>query len=85
MIEFDIDNIQAKVDGKFNLSHLLVGRVKKLRSGVEPKVEKVMREKDIVLAIRELESKELEFELVEETKEEKEVTLVEAVLDEDKK
>ena len=85
MIEFDIDNTQAKVDGKFNLSHLLVGRVKKLRSGVESKVEKVMREKDIVLAIRELESKELEFELVEETKAEKEVTLVEAVLDEDKK
>ena len=49
MIEFNIDRVQKELDGKYNLSHLIVNRVKRLRAGVESKVEKKMRENKIAL------------------------------------
>ena len=65
VIEFNIDRVQKELDG-VNLSHLIINRVKRLRAGVESKVEKKMREKDIVLMMRE-ESGDLVKEREEET------------------
>lgn len=83
MIEFNIDRVQKELDGKYNLSHLIVNRVKRLRAGVESKVEKKMREKDIVLAIREIESGDLVYELDEESTRQMQVDLTETIIDED--
>ncbi len=83
MIEFNIDRVQKELDGKYNLSHLIINRVKRLRAGVESKVEKKMREKDIVLAIREIESGDLVYERDEETTRQMEVDLTESVIDEE--
>ena len=83
MIEFNIDRVQKELDGKYNLSHLIINRVKRLRAGVESKVEKKMREKDIVLAIREIESGDLVYERDEETTRQMEVDLTDTVIDED--
>ena len=83
MIEFNIDRVQKELDGKYNLSHLIINRVKRLRAGVESKVEKKMREKDIVLAIREIESGDLVYERDEETTRQMEVDLTETVIDEE--
>ena len=83
MIEFNIDRVQKELDGKYNLSHLIINRVKRLRAGVESKVEKKMREKDIVLAIREIESGDLVYERDEETTRQMEVDLTESVIDDE--
>ena len=83
MIEFNIDRVQKELDGKYNLSHLIVNRVKRLRAGVESKVEKKMREKDIVLAIREIESGDLVYDKDEDTTRRMEVDLTDTVIDED--
>lgn len=83
MIEFNIDRVQKELDGKYNLAHLIINRVKRLRAGVESKVDKKMREKDIVLAIREIESGDLFYERDEETTRQMEVDLTETVIDED--
>ena len=83
MIEFNIDRVQKELDGKYNLSHLIINRVKRLRAGVESKVEKKMREKDIVLAIREIESGDLVYERDEETTRQMEVDLTETIIDEE--
>ena len=83
MIEFNIDRVQKELDGKYNLSHLIVNRVKRLRAGVESKVEKKMREKDIVLAIREIESGDLVYERDEETTRQMQVDLTETIIDEE--
>tara|TARA_Y100000589_G_C26914065_1_gene531524 strand:+ start:424 stop:705 length:282 start_codon:yes stop_codon:yes gene_type:complete len=83
VIEFNIDRVQKELDGKYNLSHLIINRVKRLRAGVESKVEKKMREKDIVLAIREIESGDLVYERDEETTRQMEVDLTDTVIDED--
>ena len=83
MIEFNIDRVQKELDGKYNLSHLIINRVKRLRAGVESKVEKKMREKDIVLAIREIESGDLVYERDEETTRQMQVDLTESVIDEE--
>ena len=83
MIEFNIDRVQKELDGKYNLSHLIINRVKRLRAGVEFKVEKKMREKDIVLAIREIESGDLVYERDEETTRQMEVDLTETIIDEE--
>ena len=83
MIEFNIDRVQKELDGKYNLSHLIINRVKRLRAGVESKVEKKMREKDIVLAIREIESGDLVYERDEETTRQMEVDLTESIIDEE--
>lgn len=83
MIEFNIDRVQKELDGKYNLSHLIVNRVKRLRAGVESKVDKKMREKDIVLAIREIESGDLVYERDEETTRQMQVDLAETVIDEE--
>lgn len=85
MIEFNIDKVQRELDGKFNLAHLIFNRVKRLRAGVEPKVDKRMREKDIVLAIREIDSGELTYRLDEESTKESEVELSESVIGTDGK
>ena len=83
MIEFNIDRVQKELDGKYNLSHLIINRVKRLRAGVESKVEKKMREKDIVLAIREIESGDLVYERDEDTTRRMEVDLTDTVIDEE--
>ena len=83
MIEFNIDRVQKELDGKYNLSHLIINRVKRLRACVESKVEKKMREKDIVLAIREIESGDLVYERDEETTRQMEVDLTETIIDEE--
>lgn len=83
MIEFNIDRVQKELDGKYNLSHLIINRVKRLRAGVESKVEKKMREKDIVLAIREIESGDLVYELDEESTRQMQVDLTETIIDEE--
>ncbi|GEM_PF-1005959 len=85
MIEFNIDKVQRELDGKFNLAHLIFNRVKRLRAGVEPKVDRHMREKDIVLAIREIDSGDLTFRLDEESTREPEVELSESVIGTDGK
>ena len=55
-----------------------------MRAGVESKVEKKMREKDIVLAIREIESGDLVYERdEEETTRQMEVDLTESVIDDE--
>jgi len=83
VIEFNIDRVQKELDGKYNLSHLIINRVKRLRAGVESKVEKKMREKDIVLAIREIESGDLAYERDEETTRQMQVDLTETIIDEE--
>ena len=83
MIEFNIDRVQKELDGKYNLSHLIINRVKRLRAGVESKVEKKMREKDIVLAIREIESGDLVYELDAESTRQMQVDLTETIIDEE--
>jgi len=83
VIEFNIDRVQKELDGKYNLSHLIINRVKRLRAGVESKVEKKMREKDIVLAIREIESGDLVYELDEESTRQMQVDLTETIIDEE--
>ncbi len=81
MIDFNIDTLQKSLDGKFNVAHLIINRVKKLKTGVESKVNRRMREKDIVLAIREIDSTELEYTLDESSTRERQVELAEAVLE----
>jgi len=81
MIDFNIDTLQKSLGGKFNVAHLIINRVKKLKTGVESKVNRRMREKDIVLAIREIDSTELEYTLDESSTRERQVELAEAVLE----
>ena len=83
MIIFDIDKVQRELDGKFNLSHLIVNRVKKLKAGVESKVERKMREKEIILAIREIDSGELVYVRDEGTTRGSQVELAESIIIED--
>ncbi|PCJ18781.1 MAG: DNA-directed RNA polymerase subunit omega [Candidatus Cloacimonadota bacterium] len=83
MIIFDIDKVQRELDGKFNLSHLIVNRVKKLKAGVESKVERKMREKEIILAIREIDSGELVYARDETTTRSAQVELSDSVIIED--
>ncbi|MCJ8345658.1 MAG: DNA-directed RNA polymerase subunit omega [Candidatus Cloacimonetes bacterium] len=83
MIIFDIDKVQKELDGKFNLSHLIVNRVKKLKAGVESKVERKMREKEIILAIREIDSGELVYARDEGTTRNAQVELSDSVIIED--
>lgn len=83
MIEFDIDSVQKNLDGKYNLTHLIVNRVKRLRAGVEPKVDRKMREKDIVLAIREIDSGTLTYDVDPESTREMEVELTETIIGEE--
>jgi DNA-directed RNA polymerase omega subunit len=82
VIKFDIDKLQKELDGKFNVAHLIVNRVKKLKSGVDAKVERKMREKDIILAIREIDSSGLEYDLDEATTRQREVELAETLIGE---
>ncbi len=67
MIDFNVDKLQKDLDGKFNVAHLIVNRVRKLKSGIESKVSRKMREKDIVLAIREIESSKLTWDMDEDS------------------
>mgnify|MGYP003335636504 FL=1 len=85
MIDFNIDKVQRELDGKFNLAHLIFNRVKRLRAGVEAKVDKRMREKDIVLAIREIDSGDLAYRLDEGSTRESDVELSESVIGTDGK
>lgn len=80
MIDFNIDEMLKDMDGKYNLVHLVVNRVRKLKSGVEPKVERRMREEDVVLAIREIDSGKLEWELSDSSAHNREVELTETII-----
>ncbi len=82
MIDFDIDRLQKGLDGKFNVAHLIINRVKKLKTGVEPKTPRRMREKDIVLAIREIEGGDLEYDKDENSTRKVQVELGEIVITE---
>ena len=82
MIKFNIDKVQKDLGGKFNLAHLIFNRVQRLRAGVEPKVERNMREKDIVLAIREIDSNDLTYTVSEEITESEEAEIAQALIDE---
>jgi len=84
VIKFNIDKVQKELGGKFNLAHLIFNRVQRLRAGVEPKVERNMREKDIVLAIREIDSNDLEFTMTEEPTESEEAEIAQALIDDAK-
>jgi DNA-directed RNA polymerase omega subunit len=80
MIDFKIDDMLKEMDGKYNLVHLVVNRVRKLKSGVEPKVERRMREEDIVLAIREIDSGSLTWDLESLEPRHREVELGETII-----
>jgi DNA-directed RNA polymerase omega subunit len=82
VIKFNIDKVQKDLGGKFNLAHLIFNRVQRLRAGVEPKVERNMREKDIVLAIREIDSNDLTYTVSEEITESEEAEIAQALIDE---
>lgn len=80
MIDFKIDDMLKEMDGKYNLVHLVVNRVRKLKSGVEPKVERRMREEDVVLAIREIDSGKLTWDLESLEPRHREVELAETII-----
>jgi DNA-directed RNA polymerase subunit K/omega len=83
VISFDIDKVLRDLDGKFNVTHLIVNRVKKLKAGIEPKVDRKMREKEIILAIRELDSGDLEYQMDEEVAIQRDVELAETLIGEE--
>lgn len=60
MLTFDIDTLEEKIPNKFHLVLCIVDRVRALKKGIEPKVERKGRDL-ITVAIEELEGKDVEF------------------------
>ncbi len=64
MARVTVEDCLTRVKNRFELVHLVVERVKQLRKGAEPLV--VCKNKEIVLALREIAAGKVTFENIDE-------------------